>query len=337
MPGNNDTRYTYAVSRIRAIERKLLDRAKLDRMIEARTPEDALKVLVEADYGYASPETNAAYEYEKILYEESRKVYRLLKEVAPEPDIFNMFFLTGDYHNIRVILKAEFSGQEINEKILMESGIFTSGRMKEIIKDRTLSDLPPVMKSAVEECIDLFNRTGDPQAVDIILDRASFKHMKEIASMSENSFLKELATIMIDLVNMKIFLRVKNLKKPWDFLEKVLISGGRIDIRLYTDKLESSVDNFSEALRYTPYGALVEESLHSYKATGSLTQFEKLSDNFIISFVKKAKYVNFGIEPLVGYLIAKENEIKNIRIIMVGKINNIPNEIIRERLRETYA
>ncbi|MDK2799758.1 MAG: V/A-type H+/Na+-transporting ATPase subunit [Clostridiales bacterium] len=45
----------------------------------------------------------------------------------------------------------------------------------------------------------------------------------------------------------------------------------------------------------------------------------------------------FGIEPLVAYLMAKENEIKIVRIIMVGKINNISNEIIRERLREAYV
>jgi len=35
--------------------------------------------------------------------------------------------------------------------------------------------------------------------------------------------------------------------------------------------------------------------------------------------------------------MAKETEIKNARIIMVGKINNISNDVIRERLRESYV
>ena len=44
-----------------------------------------------------------------------------------------------------------------------------------------------------------------------------------------------------------------------------------------------------------------------------------------------------GPEPVIAYLLAKENEIKIIRIIMVGKINRLPTEEIRERLRDVYV
>jgi len=53
--------------------------------------------------------------------------------------------------------------------------------------------------------------------------------------------------------------------------------------------------------------------------------------------MKDAKYVSFGPEPVIAYIFAKENEIKLIRIIMVGKINGIDGEVIRERLRENYV
>jgi V/A-type H+-transporting ATPase subunit C len=56
-----------------------------------------------------------------------------------------------------------------------------------------------------------------------------------------------------------------------------------------------------------------------------------------MDFIKKAKQVSFGVEPLIGYIIAKETEIKIIRIIMVGKLNNIAPNIIRERLRDAYV
>ena len=42
-------------------------------------------------------------------------------------------------------------------------------------------------------------------------------------------------------------------------------------------------------------------------------------------------------EPLLAYIYAKETEIKVIRIIMVGKLNNIAEEVIRERLRDIYV
>ena len=53
--------------------------------------------------------------------------------------------------------------------------------------------------------------------------------------------------------------------------------------------------------------------------------------------MKESKYISFGIEPLIGYLAAKESEIMTVRIIMAGKLAGIPAELIKERLRDTYA
>ncbi|MCX7843049.1 MAG: V-type ATP synthase subunit C [Clostridia bacterium] len=337
MPSASDTTYAYAVSRIRAIERKLLDKGKLDRMVDARTAEEAMKVLAEADYGDAHSEPAETQEYEKLLINEHKKVYRLLKDIAPEPAAFDVFLVANDYHNIKVILKAEFSAQELNESILTETGSISIPSLRTIIRDRKMSDLPAIMRNAVFECIDVFGRTADPQMVDIILDKACFAQMKQMAESTGVGFLRDLIAVMIDLANIRTLIRVKRMKKPWDFLQKVLIPGGRIDMKLFVENADTPFENLSEMLKYTAYSQIAEEGLESFRNTGSLTKLEKLSDNFIMSFVKRAKFISFGIEPLVGYLMAKEYELKNVRIIMVGKINNISNDIIRERLRDAYV
>ena len=56
-----------------------------------------------------------------------------------------------------------------------------------------------------------------------------------------------------------------------------------------------------------------------------------------MSIMKAAKIIPFGVEPFLAYIYAKETEIKIIRIIMVGKLNNIAAEVIRERLRDIYV
>jgi V/A-type H+-transporting ATPase subunit C len=86
----SDTHYAYSVSRIRAIERKMLDKQKFDRMIDAKTPEEALKVLTEVGYGLGDREQGNVYDYEKLLKDESKKVYTLLKEIAPQPEMFDV-------------------------------------------------------------------------------------------------------------------------------------------------------------------------------------------------------------------------------------------------------
>ena len=65
-------------------------------------------------------------------------------------------------------------------------------------------------------------------------------------------------------------------------------------------------------------------------------ELEKFKDNFILNFTKIGKYITFGIEPLIGFITAKENDIKNIRIILSGKLNKNSENKIKERLRDAY-
>jgi V/A-type H+-transporting ATPase subunit C len=333
---SSDTHYAYAVSRIRAIERKMLDKQKFDRMIDAKTPEEALKVLTEAGYGFEDSEQGNVYDYERMLQEESKKVYALLQEIAPQPEMFDLFLILNDYHNIKVLLKGEFSGN-LDESLLLDFSLIPPSELKIKLQERKWDDLPPTMKEAIEETIETYNRTSDPQVIDLILDKAAYAHMLKQAEASKNQFLVKLVKIKIDLANINAFLRVKFLKKSWDYLDKVLLAGGTIDKKIFMQNLQSPLESFVNELSRTPYDKLCQEGLGSLHSSKGITHFEKLTDNFVMEYVRKARYITLGIEPLVAYLKAKETEIKNARIIMVGKINNISGEIIRERLREAYV
>ena len=51
----------------------------------------------------------------------------------------------------------------------------------------------------------------------------------------------------------------------------------------------------------------------------------------------EAVYNSFSLGPLVAYVLARENEIKTVRIILTGKRSGLPEEFIRERAREMYV
>lgn len=60
-------------------------------------------------------------------------------------------------------------------------------------------------------------------------------------------------------------------------------------------------------------------------------------DNYLIELIKPSLTINFGPEPLFSYVLAKEAEIKILRIIMVSKLNKLSPDAIRERLRDLYV
>lgn len=76
--------------------------------------------------------------------------------------------------------------------------------------------------------------------------------------------------------------------------------------------------------------------MDEYK-NNNIASIEKACDDFLIRYIKEAKYFHFGIEPLISYILAKENEIKNLRIILIGKMNGFDRDYIRRALRRSYV
>ena len=69
----------------------------------------------------------------------------------------------------------------------------------------------------------------------------------------------------------------------------------------------------------------------------SPSAFERWCDNQLIETIKPQKYNPFTAGPLVAYILAKENEIKTVRIILTARLNGLEEEQIRERIREMYV
>ena len=112
---------------------------------------------------------------------------------------------------------------------------------------------------------------------------------------------------------------------------------GSLGEERFLRQFDETVENFAATLSNTPYAEVMAEGIRGWSEEHSLAAYERLSDNYLINYIKPAKYIVFGVEPLIGYLLAKEHEMKLIRIIMIGKLNDLSAEAIRERLRDTYA
>lgn len=332
----NEGDYAYSSALVRAIEIRLLDTGRFDRMLDASTAEEALKILTEAEYGNGGGNTGSVAGFEELLSDEMMKCYSLLLEIAPQPEIIKAFQRRHDYFNVKVLLKAEFSGNEA-PSILMGAGTIEKEKMKRIIREREYSELTPIMQQAVEETYDVFSRTQDPQAIDLLMDKASYRQFASDLKEVDNLFLHEFADITVDITNIKMFIRARSLNKSWDFIRKLLLEGGTIPQNIYPDNCDKTIDSFIDALRTSRYGETVRKGWELFKTKKNISGLEKLLDDYMMKFVQGSKMILMGIEPLIAYLFAKEAEIRNVRIIMTGKVNRLPIDLIRERLRLGYV
>lgn len=328
--------YVSVVPRIRSIENRLLDKAKIERMIDASSPQETFKILQETEYGSLMGALKNPEEYEFILSEELKRLYSFMYEVSPSKNLINIMSVRYDYHNIKVLLKGKALEKDFSD-LLIPVGTVETINMKNYILTEDYRELSPIMRNAIEETERIFEESKDPQKIDIVLDKYIYKDMLSKAEALDEKYIWEFIQKSIDITNLKTLLRVKKQNKPRKFLEDVLIDGGKIQKESLMDMLNASEENIASKFQYSDYGEIIKLGVDQYLETGKLNVFEKLSDNFIMDFIKDAKYVSFGVEPLLAYIFAKENEIKIVRIIMVGKLNNIHGDVIRERLRDIYV
>ncbi|MCD5390905.1 V-type ATP synthase subunit C [candidate division NPL-UPA2 bacterium] len=332
-----DRRYAYAVGRIRALETRLLRRERFDQMVGAEDAEETLRALADTDYGPLLSEIKSPDEFEIALNKELTKVLSLISHLSFDPELTDLFRLRYDFHNLKVLLKQKYLARSpVDSKLcLIDAGVIEGEKLRKIMEGEDYSELPDELRTAVDKSEKGFEETGDPQMIDIILDKEMYSLFHERSS--GNPFLKEYFQISADLTNIRIFLRVRALRKERDFFEEVFLEGGKLELSFFLRLYGEPIDNFASALSPTAYGQLVSQGIKYWKENGSWSKLERLSDNHILNFLGRAKHIVFGLEPLIGYLLARENEIKMLRMIMVGKLNKLEGELIRSNLRDTYV
>ena len=327
-----DIDYLFLSTRIKALERKLLSRDRMERMLEARSNEDAAKVLTECGYPELS-EVNVDV-LNQMLAEERDKTYKDLYAFAPDRSLVDVFKVRYDYHNVKVLLKAEATGQD-GSRLLVDTGRVPAAALEEGIRASDLRGMPSILQAAILEAREVLGTTGDPQLADFVLDRAYFEDMHELARASASTFLQGYVRIQIDAANLKSVVRTLRMGKGGEFLKSVLFEKGNIDV----NRILSAVSSGASLDELYATSVLHEAAEAGTAAVngGGLTRFEKLVDDAVNAYVGGAKYVAFGEAPLVGYLAAKDTEFTSIRIIMTGRLAGLPADVIRERLREAYV
>lgn len=319
--------YPYAVARIRVLEKNLLTKQTMLQMAEAKSAEDCLRTILEI--GYEDVSEGNVREFEKVLSHEMEKTYSVLKGLVPEEKFVDVFLYKNDYHNLKVLIKQEVSCID-GEQYLIDGGTIPLKTLKKALLNKSYTELPKIMAQSILEAFSLYTKTQNGQTIDIVLDKGAFKQMKEVSKESKNDFIIKYVTNVCDLTNLKSFLRIRNMKKGFDTFSSVFVEGGSISLDIFSQAFAS--ENPAQNFKATSYSQVCEEGMNK-----GFTVFEKLCDDYMMNFIKSAKYMSLTLEPLVAYLYAKESEVKTIRIIMTSKINHIDADTIKERVREAYV
>ena len=216
-----DTDYAAVSAALHAREARLLTQAMAGRMIDADTPEESCKTLLEC--GYAPLESCTLEHVERALSQARAALYREVSVLAPDQRIVEIFQVKYDYHNAKLALKAKRSGEEVS-RLAMDCGRFDAQKVLRYESGALSAAMSRAMEQAEKEA----GHSGDLRMAELLLDRACYEEMSALANETGSAFLKDYVALQIDAINLRTLVRAQRMGCEDEILAAAMLPGGRM-------------------------------------------------------------------------------------------------------------
>ena len=319
-----DNQYLYEVARIRTKELSLLSADFFEQLLSAPDYETCIRLLKEKGW------EGGQNDWEEMLARERRKTWELMEELLGDTSVFNVFLYANDYSNLKAAVKSCRHRTELSN-IYIEQGTVSADTIRKALSENRFEELPEAMQAPAREAQKVLLQTGDGQLCDILIDRAALEAIYKAGKDSGDPFLMLYAELTVACADIKTAVRACRTGKDRGFLMRALASCDSLDKDRLADAAaegEEAVAKYLDTTEYHEGAAVMKESLSA---------FERWCDNLLIRRIRPQLYNAFGLGPLAAYVLARESEIKSVRIVLSGKKNQLPEQSIRERVRETYV
>ncbi len=321
--------YPFASARVKALESRLITKEKLNRLIEARDFDSAMRQLNELGYGQSGAD------FEAMIAKELEETDALLIALSPSDVFTRIVRAQRDYHNLKVIIKLLMRDIAI-DSVPLVSGNISVETLRRAISDNNYYELPDNMTDALRYIDRQFAVAADPSVIGVALDRAYAKEARDLVVQMKNALVTAYFTAYFDFSNIIALLRVRAACAPKETFERAFLKGGSIEKRTLLDAFDAPDESVLGAAGKGGYASLLSGAFEDYQKTGSLYMLEKKRDDYLLSLLREQRHDMFGIAPLFGYYIAKQREAEAVRMVMTAKQGGIDADVVTKRLKELY-
>lgn len=324
--------YPYMFARVSAKRAKLLEKNDYMNLLKME-PNDIARKLEEGDYKEEINELASRHEgvelVELALNQNLSSTLVEIQEISPESlkDILDVYLRKYEILSFKRLLRWKNNGQSGE----IEDLLTPTTRTKEDFMEMSEKSFDEIKQSITFEGsnIDYQEYIRDEEELIMIehkLDQAYFDEITATAAKTRNKHFKEFVEDEIRFENIKISLRLKKHKVDADKIKRRLLEGSsdNTPIRIAEAK------NFSEAKEIVKEECLNEENI----SNSTLEDIEHLLEVTRLNRSLKMLHDSpMGLTTVIGYIIAKTIEVKNLRMLIRAKETGIQNqETIKKNL-----
>ena len=301
--GSEDTRYAFVNGIIRAREARLLTKSHFDRLIAADFA--SFDTILSDTAYFGQHDLEAGIEAEEIALRDFFDRFCLTEEVR--------YFLDWpeQLHNLKVELK------DGGEDLLYAQTADAVVSWPEVLDE--------VARFAVDK---------DPFVLSTNLDKILCKYLYQAADFTP--FFKAYFQTHFELENIRNFFRARQFENKRVILKQTYIPVGRLELKFLIENVDVAQEHLGRNFFTTAYANIVERGGMYLEEYDSFLRFERLYEEHRLGFLRQARRMTFGVEPLFSYYQFKMSEIKKLRQVYWGKMNEVAVEDLKESIPDVW-
>ena len=335
--------YAYIVARVKSKKASLLKDDAYSKMLMMSLPEIS-RFISESGYQKEITELTGKYSgvdlIEHATYINMARLFRSVLD-SSEGDLKEMIasdLKRWDIWNLKVILRGRSYGvtaDEIKED-LVPAGVLDLERLEKLMSFETDEDILAAYQKMTEVAIpsDVLTKYKEDRNIAVIedcLDKIYYE--KLLLSIDPSSRAKRLFQDFIrneiDITNLETILKLKKENVPGDVILSYVVPGGKlIDKKLAAQLANAeSVSAMAGDLSQLEFYEDIKDALDDAKP---LREIVAALNKYHVSQANTFSHLYpLSVIPVIDFMIHKENEVNNIRIIARGLESGLDKEVIK--------
>jgi len=257
----------------------------------------------------------------------------------PAIDVLQAYKVKYDIQNIKTALQNLLTGNKV--KGIPAGIVFNHGLLDELVNAAGLDEINRLLSSCnLSEYAAILSqyKTEDGFRNEILTDttlesRYFSNLISEGDKVKDRTALLKVFYTLIDMVNLQIVLRAVIGETGTDASGKIVAGGYTLSERLLKELLTLKVSDIASRIESPVYRSLTEEIITGYEKDRNISIIDELVDKTKFRIIHEMLAPrNMSPAVLIWYVILKEIEIRNVRLILKAALDNIPSENIRNYL-----
>lgn len=317
--------HAYASGRVRVLSAGLLNQAAIERVAASPTLADAARALTELGWG----EVRTKRDMEDAARKHMAEACALVREISPEPDVTNSFLIRYDALNLKMLVKARSLKMPLENLPLSGYGALDAERLRRAVDENKYADLPAELKEAMERIEKKIAGAMDPLYVDAELDKAAALYAENHTRGVKNETVRQYFICRAETTNLLIALRAHAMGRGGAFAQALFVPGGTLGADALI-AVSGEPEKAFDLIRNRPYAGALSGAL---KPSPDAAAAEKAAQDYLISLFYPHRNEVTSVLPLLYFLLARERESGDVRLIATGKSAGVSEDEIIKRLR----